>query len=236
MNDDDSQDKEAGDRGASPPAEAITDTSSTGTSGEGKERRLEHQADTLQDDVRVKSDGGEDKEKTTEEKQEERKIKRQIRRAIGLLNSLEVGNMELRSQVLQELEAGKVPPIFHALVGNADLFPDGKLSASKATAGPEEVGGSETAILRLVASDYDVFFTKDGRGKSNVRENITSDMNWEFDVQATQTAVDLVNASAEMAGEGVEATQLRGTFGMEGSPNLITRSLSRGVVAELFQL
>jgi hypothetical protein len=59
---------------------------------------------------------------------------------------------------------------------------------------------------------------------------------WTFNPHWTEDVVHLVNSNATMVGEDVEVTKLTSAFGImsfEGPINLITRRLSRGVIADL---
>jgi hypothetical protein len=60
---------------------------------------------------------------------------------------------------------------------------------------------------------------------------------WTFDTKFTKLVTDLVNEPAEMKGHDIEVTQLKSTFqvDMRNGNKLITRSLSRGVVADCFR-
>jgi hypothetical protein len=79
--------------------------------------------------------------------------------------------------------------------------------------------------------------------QGNVAVRVVQDngIEWEFHHRMTQDVVHLVNQDATMIGEDVEVTELTSDFGI-GQPGgkilphiaLITRKLSRGVVADLF--
>jgi hypothetical protein len=60
---------------------------------------------------------------------------------------------------------------------------------------------------------------------------------WEFDDGYTKLVTDLVNEPAEMKGHDIEVTQMKSAFEVDAQSgtNLITRSLSRGVVADCFR-
>jgi hypothetical protein len=60
---------------------------------------------------------------------------------------------------------------------------------------------------------------------------------WTFDEEYTKIVTNLVNAPAKMVGHDVEVTRLKEPFYLDwnSGKNLITRSLSRGVVADCFR-
>jgi hypothetical protein len=60
---------------------------------------------------------------------------------------------------------------------------------------------------------------------------------WTFDEEYTRIVTNLVNAPAKMVGHDVEVTRLKAPFYLDrkSGKNLITRSLSRGVVADCFR-
>ena len=85
---------------------------------------------------------------------------------------------------------------------------------------------------------FKAFFNADETARLHVKDSsISSD--WKFSVRDTETITDLVNACATMVGENIEVTNLKSTLGInkinDGTLNLITRPLSRGVVADCFR-
>jgi hypothetical protein len=85
-------------------------------------------------------------------------------------------------------------------------------------------------------SYLDAFFTKDGHVFTSVRDDLLKE-NWQFDKETTNVVTDLVNSSAKMLGHDLELTELSSAFPVDrkNGRNLITRSLSRGVVADCFE-
>lgn len=85
-------------------------------------------------------------------------------------------------------------------------------------------------------SYLDAFFTKDGHYLTNVWDCVIKE-NWKFDKKITDNVTKLVNTSAFMVGHDLEVTALPSEFPLDSKNgrNLITRSLSRGVVADCFE-
>jgi hypothetical protein len=80
------------------------------------------------------------------------------------------------------------------------------------------------------------FFCKDIKtARVNVIDDRLSKL-WKFDDGYTKLVTDLVNEPAEMKGHDIEVTQMNSAFQVDkqSGTNLITRSLSRGVVADCF--
>lgn len=85
-------------------------------------------------------------------------------------------------------------------------------------------------------SYLDAFFASDGNALKNVKDNVLKN-DWVFKESLTKIVTDLVNTPADMVGYDVEVTKLRSVFPVDrkNGKNLITRSLSRGVVADCFE-
>jgi hypothetical protein len=85
-------------------------------------------------------------------------------------------------------------------------------------------------------SYLDAFFTKDGHVFTSVRDSLL-EKNWEFDKETTNVVTDLVNSPAKMVVHDLELTELPSAFPVDmfNGKNLITRRLSRGVVADCFE-
>jgi hypothetical protein len=158
-----------------------------------------------------------------------------------------------------------VPPIYHTLCRDPSkrwflpntFVSDGdehsrniEISARVKEAGsagssfaPVQVGqgssfeSSDKAIWKKVNFSYlNASFDKDQQAIMNVWD-ILIEKNWEFDEGITKIVTDLVNSSAKMVGHDMEVTQLSSVFPFDlyNGENLITRSLSRGVVADCFE-
>jgi hypothetical protein len=87
------------------------------------------------------------------------------------------------------------------------------------------------------------FFTRTTNGIDSFNETANFKVTdgastWEFSNEYTTQVTALVNAPAEMAGEDIEVTKLADVFRVDedNGYNLITRRLSRGVVADCFAL
>jgi hypothetical protein len=77
------------------------------------------------------------------------------------------------------------------------------------------------------------FFNENGTGHFHVKDLA---FRWNFTKKYTQIVTDIVNAPADMVGEDIEVTKLVEPFAVDRKSgyNLITRRLSRGVVADCF--
>ena len=69
-----------------------------------------------------------------------------------------------------------------------------------------------------------------------MRDSLLKD-DWVFKDNLSKLVTDLVNSSAKMVGHNLEVTELPAAFPLDTKTgkNLITRSLSRGVVADCFE-
>jgi hypothetical protein len=86
-------------------------------------------------------------------------------------------------------------------------------------------------------SYLDVFFTKDGQVRLSVKDIYIREGYWNFDEEISKIVTVLVNTPAKMVGHDLEVTELPAEFPVDlfHGRNLITRSLSRGVVADCFE-
>jgi hypothetical protein len=155
--------------------------------------------------------------------------------------------------VLKQLNEKKVPPIYHTLCRkppNRLFLPKTFVSKGKAESGIIKYSsksvkpGLGTSNHRTNAriwkknnfSYLHAFFSKAGKALINVYD-ISLKENWEFDKEISEMVSDLVNTSADMVGHDVEVTKLLSVFPFDRNNGqiLITRSLSRGVVADCFE-
>jgi hypothetical protein len=106
-----------------------------------------------------------------------------------------------------------------------------------------EVGKASCEVEGTIPSKKEfsyltAFFGDDAqKARVNVKDSVLPAIPWIFDDEFTELVTDLVNKPAEMKGHDIEVTQLKSAFELdtESGKNLITRSLSRGVVAECFR-
>ena len=154
--------------------------------------------------------------------------------------------------VVNHLDQGLVLPIFHTLCRPPDkrlFIPNtrvGKedencsdviqLSAAPVTMGVCKVENDEVGE---VSHDDDMsyisaFFKNTNIGCLKVED---SNFYWEFDVDYTKYVTALVNTPGQMVGEDVEVIKLLHSFHIDvhNGNHLISRRLSRGVVADCFE-
>jgi hypothetical protein len=180
-------------------------------------------------------------------------IEMQKARAIRFWNDSNYGE-ELKGSVhdvvMKHLNQGLVLPIIHTLCRdqNKRLFspnatvcvdkPDSgniHLSSSKVhegKSGSEEIG----EVSNIDDMSYlEAFFVDGITARSKVKDRA---LTWEFHENYTRMVTALVNTPSSMKGEDIEVTKLVDVFQVdEGTGyNLITRRLSRGVVADCFLL
>jgi hypothetical protein len=163
--------------------------------------------------------------------------------------------------VLDKLNVGEVLPIYHTLCLDPakrlflpnTFVSDGnmhsgtiEISATHSSdylVAPVQVGqgtsleSTNKAIWKKNDFSYlDAFFDKDRQAISNVWDIRFKDY-WEFDEEITSIVTDLVNSSAKMVGHDLEVTKLPSAIPVDllNGKNLITRNLSRGVVADCFE-
>jgi hypothetical protein len=188
-------------------------------------------------------------------------IEAQKKRAIDYWNNSNMNDalkMSVYDEVLEKLQQGLVPPIYHALCRTPEkrLFdPLTKLSnemndsayiqlsTDPVTAGTlaANKGGLEKDTKDKIKRDdeisyMDSFFTPNGIPRLEVEDG-ASQNKWTFDADFTSHVAALVNEPAKMVGEDVEVTHLQSTFYVDNlhGTNLITRRLSRGVVGDCFE-
>ena len=157
----------------------------------------------------------------------------------------------IHDDVMDKLDQGLVLPIFHTLcrhpykrlflpntrVGKDDKYCSDVIHLSSASVTIGECK-EETGVVCKISSKKErsylpAFFNED------VATFEVEDMSfsWEFDEDFTEMVTDLVNARAQIVGEDVEVTKLIRPFDVDSinGNNLITRSLSRGVVADCLE-
>jgi hypothetical protein len=157
-------------------------------------------------------------------------------------------------EVLSHLKNGIVPPIYHALsrepakrlfLPKTFITPDDPESGSIELSSDKVFSGicaSKASIDKKVWDDkklsyLNVFFKKDGSGFVNVIDGNSNPVNLVFNKKVTELVTALVNAPARMVGHDLEVTELEQDFPIDrlSGKNLITRSLSRGVVGDCFE-
>jgi hypothetical protein len=155
--------------------------------------------------------------------------------------------------VLNQLQNGIVPPIYHALcrepakrlfLPNTFVTPGDPESGSIALSSDRVHAGictsKETSNMGKRGdrklSYLNVFFKKDGPGFVNVADSFSTS-NLDFNKKVTELVTSLVNTPAKMVGHDLEVTELEREFPIDrlSGRNLITRSLSRGVVGDCFE-
>jgi hypothetical protein len=149
---------------------------------------------------------------------------------------------ELVKSVACDLKNGVVPPIFHSVVSKGKpLFSSTshKLSPDPVRPGTVTKNAREP-ILTSLSNPYDVLFS-DKPSLANPRVldgSIPLPGAWDFDEIATDGVAKLVNTKAIMLGADVESTEgLKSVLFQDPSAktfSLLTRSQSRGVVANVF--
>ena len=158
----------------------------------------------------------------------------------------------INDDVLKHLDQGLVLPIFHTLCQS----PEKRLFLPNTLVGKEDENCSD--VIRLSAAPVTVgvcadendvvgevtrrrersyipaFFKSENIGNFRIKDQ---SFIWEFDVEYTKMVVSLVNAPSQMVGEDIEVTKLLKPFHVDVhyGTNLITRRLSRGVVADCFE-
>jgi hypothetical protein len=162
---------------------------------------------------------------------------------------------DVMKTVTERLEQGLVPPVFHAYsalfktMGGTKKLQQDELASTKQNEMIAQVLGSLPSMNRVkegsaVASQtgqvgdtdfMDAFFTKKGLARKGVQD--ANNLVWTFSPRWTKEVCHLINAEAEMIGADVEITQVDsdfrvGTVRSASATHLITRRLSRGVVAE----
>jgi transcription initiation factor TFIIIB Brf1 subunit/transcription initiation factor TFIIB len=144
--------------------------------------------------------------------------------------------------VKHDLKKGRVPPIFHAVVSKSKpLFSTSIHKLSSDPVRPGTAAKSETVPkLSSLSDPYNILFSDNQSVANSIVQDkgIPSPGEWEFDKAATRTVVKLVNSKATMMGADVESTDgLDSALFQDPSAetfSLLTRSQSRGVVANCF--
>jgi hypothetical protein len=147
----------------------------------------------------------------------------------------------LRDSIVNDLELGYVPPVFHALVrGKPEVDKNALLRSTNAVSGnrPHETD-KQSMFMGVGGKDLNSLVS-DGES----RELCCHDgmRIWHYVEIHADVAAHLVNEKAQMLGHGVEATKVTGLMGLDdfdrdatGGPFfLLTRPESRGVVASCF--
>jgi hypothetical protein len=157
--------------------------------------------------------------------------------------------------VLSQLHKGEVPPIFHALcreptkrlfLPNTFVTPDDPESGRIELSTEKVVEGTSTILPENMLNEniwhidgfsyLDAFLTKGGKGFDEVPDSFLHS-DWNFNEYLTKKVAGLINTPAKMLGHDVEVTELESDInaGQMRGKNLVTRSLSRGVVADCFE-
>jgi hypothetical protein len=191
----------------------------------------------------------------------EQLIEEQKTRAIDYWNNTNKDDAlkkSVNSEVLEKLQQGLVPPIFHTLcrLPKERLFdPITKLpnesndstyiqlSTEPVTAGslptesevPQKDEVKNEILLVDETSYLDSFFTPNGTPSRKVIDKAIRGQ-WTFNAEYSSCIAALVNEPAKMVGEDVEVTHLQSTLNVDiqHGTNLITRRLSRGIVGDCF--
>jgi hypothetical protein len=180
-------------------------------------------------------------------------IARQRERAIQYWNDSkakhgEVMKDHLHDDVITQLRQGKVLPIFHTLCRSPSerlFLPNTRVSVDDETSDmiqlstePVSMGEAVKDVENEISLEDEMsyipaFFNENGTGHFYVKDLA---FRWNFTKKYTQIVTDLVNAPADMVGEDIEVTKLVEPFAVDqkSGHNLITRRLSRGVVADCF--
>jgi hypothetical protein len=169
---------------------------------------------------------------------------------------------DIHDKVMESLNRGLLPPIFHSLCRhpNERLFSldaaanmnEPELNPIKLCSDEVEAGTCESllALQQLESANekshrsfkdrsfyLPLFFTTTGAARHDVTDG---ECKWKFHSKYTNIVTALVNTPtitpATMVGEDVEVTKMQGTFPIDetNGNSLITRRLSRGVVADCF--
>ena len=156
---------------------------------------------------------------------------------------------QVHDDVMQHLQEGKVLPIFHTLCRppTERLFsPDTRVSVNDPTSDIIQLSSDPVTMGECVEESelvgklsmkeersYMTSFFNNGAANFIVEDK---SFRWEFDEDYTKYVTDLVNAPADMVGEDIEVTKLSKPIAVDkkSGRNLITRRLSRGVVADCF--
>lgn len=157
--------------------------------------------------------------------------------------------------VLEKLKVGEVLPIYHTLCHDPmkrlflpnTLVSEGnehsgyiEVSAKSVEAGIANPESKESTNDAVWDDDYFsylcAFFDNNGQPILSFFDILIKDY-WKFDRKITNVVTHLVNSPAKMVGRDLEVTKLPSAFPLDlfSGKNLITRSLSRGVVADCFE-
>jgi hypothetical protein len=156
--------------------------------------------------------------------------------------------------VLDKLNVGEVLPIYHTLCLDPvkrlflpnTFVSDGntlsgriEFSAHSVEAGLSKSLKESTNITIWDDNDFsylDAFFAAHNHAIVNVQDSFL-EKNWVFNGNISEIVTDLVNSSAKMVGHDLEVTELPSEIPVDllNGKNLITRNLSRGVVADCFE-
>jgi hypothetical protein len=182
-------------------------------------------------------------------------IGKQKQRALALWDTVKSNltmNQETADGVSAKLQSGRVPPVFHAYCALSSTTQSrdspGYPSALAALEGNVSwhhrlfslVFPILRGVLRSTVDGIPVFFDENGDARYWVVDGGMQE-EWKFDTVTTTNVCKLVNADAEMTGEDMEVTSIGLDLGvgyaLDGTADyLITRRVSRGVVAEALKL
>jgi hypothetical protein len=147
---------------------------------------------------------------------------------------------KLDESVKHDLAHGVVPPIFHAVVSKGTpLFSTAihKLSSDPVSAGTA-IENRKAPLLSSLSNPYNVLFTGNPPAANSRVLDAACPGAWEFDTKSTDSVAQLINTKAVMLGADVECTDgLKSVLFEDPSAqsfSLLTRPLSRGVVANCF--
>jgi BRCA1 C Terminus (BRCT) domain len=157
------------------------------------------------------------------------------------LSGLALEAIELRPEItdVAKASAGEQPEGTIFGKGPIDVSDENQPSAeiAKITAGE---AGDDTFLEEGVFIKVESFFDSNNKARLKVRDRALRDI-WIFSEEWTAKVCALLNADAEMVGADVEVTRVDSNFYMgkvkgTSSTHLITRRLSRGVVAECLKM
>jgi hypothetical protein len=171
----------------------------------------------------------------------------QMDRAIALWNSWftekNLLTQEEFNRILEQLERGEFPHSFQTLYEeHKEMIPMKIPIPIQLSAEAVQVGVAENTEKGNIPPEQEDSYIKGffcdriHNARVTVEDSRVSTTPWTFNPKYTNLVTELVNASAKMVGHDVEVTQLTTPFAIDkvSGLNLITRSLSRGVVAACF--
>ena len=182
---------------------------------------------------------------------EKAQINCQIQKVLTLWNATTGIEASIHKQVAESLLVGRIPPIFHTLIlerknwlfspekieeSSEKKFHSIRFSVNPVTAGNAMPDTAGTISAEPDASYIAAFFEEGSVARQEVKDRSLTNP-WIFSENYSQAMASLVNTPAVMIGEDMEVTKLKQYMDVDDSQgcNLITRRLSRGVVADCFQ-